>query len=107
IGPRATVRLLSVAGSTPYTANWYGTGWWPKLCRQAVGNLEDHEIEIPASFEGSGDEFISAHLESGLIYHPEHLPDERLSVCIDPPEGKGLRWLRVRPPTVTVSGKSN
>src|SRR5205814_6355186 len=58
-------------------------------------------------YAGAGGEplapgLIGLDLKMDLTYNPERLPDEVLALCIDPPKGKGLRWLRVEEPPVLV-----
>lgn len=36
IGPEATLRLLTMGGSTSYTRHWWGQGRWPAICKGRV-----------------------------------------------------------------------
>lgn len=92
VGPRATLRLLSMAGSTSYTKRWWGQSWWRELATEVAQQVHKAGIELP---NHTGDPF---DLLADLPNDPDELPDETLAVCIDLPTGKGLRWVEVTGP---------
>jgi hypothetical protein len=96
VGPRATLRLLSMAGSTTYTKSWWGQSWWPGLAREVAQHVHETGIELP---NHSGELF---DLLADLPNDPDELSDETLATCIDLPGGKGLRWVQVTRPEERV-----
>lgn len=100
VGPHAMLRLLTVAGSTGHTRQWWGTGWWPTLCQTAIDEIVAAGLTLPAPYDQQGPQALVA----ALIDAPDALEDAVLKFCIDPPKAAdgrhpgGLRMSRVTPP---------
>lgn len=47
LGPEATLRLLTIGGSTSYTRHWWGQGRWPARCRTVVEDAVDGTSPCP------------------------------------------------------------
>jgi hypothetical protein len=99
VGPRATVRLLSVMGSSDYTKRWWGNSWWPTFSSQVFEHVED---SFPQLLPEPEHEFSSIDLRSDVVHQPDELSDDVLAALIDPPDGKGLRHGPVPRPRVQV-----
>lgn len=94
LGPEATLRLLTIAGSTSYTRHWWGQGRWGAICRQIVSDAVRAGIPLPAPYDAQGPE----ELVKGLA-DPDKLSDEVLGWLIDMPDAatrtdgpRGLRF---------------
>lgn len=100
IGPDATFRLLTIAGSTSYTRHWWGQGRWPAICRAIVTDATNAGITLPAPYEKKG---VEAFL--GDLQEPDSLSDDVLAWMIDIP-GTGIdgpQGLRSHPSTCPVT----
>ncbi len=88
-GPEATLRLVSVMGSTDYTARWWGNGWWPELSGQVLSHVE---YRFPRLLDPEPDDPMPFGYPSEVASHPEYLTDAFLNAQIDPPDNDGLRY---------------
>lgn len=92
LGPDATIRLLTIAGSTSYTRHWWGQGRWPAICRAIVTDAINAGVALPPPYETRGtDAFLSD------LQEPDSLSDDALAWVIDIPgtdiDGpQGLRY---------------
>jgi hypothetical protein len=84
IGPDATLRLLTIAGSTSYTRHWWGQGRWPAICRAIVADATSAGIPLPAPYGADGADALLRDLRD-----PEALGDDVLGWMIDIP-GTGV-----------------
>ncbi|MCP3802662.1 MarR family transcriptional regulator [Allokutzneria sp. A3M-2-11 16] len=92
LGPAATLRLLTIGGSTSYTWTWWGQGRWAAVCRAIVEDAVAGGIILPAPYDGLGSERFIADLAE-----PDQLDDEALEWLIDMPAAdvdgpRGLRF---------------
>lgn len=92
IGPEATLRLLTMGGSTSYTRHWWGQGRWPAICKAIVADATAAGIALPAPYDAKGTEVFLHDLKE-----PDALSDEALAWMIDLPgpgtDGpRGLRY---------------
>jgi hypothetical protein len=97
-GPRATLRLLSIMGSTDYTKRWWGNSWWPDFASRVLSDVERDHPELL----GIDDDINYLKLLDDVQNQPEQLPDGILAVLIDPPTGKGLRYTPVPMPQAHI-----
>ncbi|TDD36770.1 hypothetical protein [Saccharopolyspora elongata] len=102
LGPDATLRLLTIGGSTSYTWNWWGQGRWSAICRAIVEDAVAGGIALPSPYDSTGAERLIADLAK-----PDQLGDEVLRWLIDmpaaDPEGpRGLRFHEATRPPVRV-----
>jgi hypothetical protein len=97
-GPEATLRLVSVMGSTSATERWWGNGWWRDYSRSVLQQIRH---TAPDAAPATSSEFDWLDLEADLREQPEDVPDDVFGYLIDPPGGQGLRraTLPVRPVT--------
>lgn len=92
LGPEATLRLLTVGGSTSYTRHWWGQGRWSAIGRAIVEDAVEGGIALPSPYaELDVERFVSDLAE------PDQLGDEVLEWLIDMPAGgvdgpHGLRF---------------
>lgn len=95
-GPDATLILASLAGSTSYTARWWGNSWWPRYARDttiAVARNNPALFDLPTDTDPAtieNDEHVR-NVASQLANQPDLVPDELLAELIDQPDGQGLR----------------
>ena len=88
IGPEATLRLLTVGGSTSYTRQWWGQPRWPAMCRRIVEDAVAAGLTLPAPYDtrDGGDALVED------LRDPDRVSDDVLAWLIDPPGGvDGLR----------------
>jgi hypothetical protein len=92
IGPDATIRLLTIAGSTSYTRHWWGQGRWPAICRAIVTDAINAGAALPPPYETTGTDALLRDLQE-----PDSLSDDVLAWMIDIPDTdidspQGLRF---------------
>jgi hypothetical protein len=94
IGPDATIRLLTIAGSTSYTRHWWGQGRWPAICRAIVTDAMSAGVALPPPYETKGIDALLSDLQA-----PDSLSDDVLAWMIDIPgtDIDGPRGLRSHP----------
>jgi hypothetical protein len=80
VGPEATLRLLTVGGSTSYTRRWWGQGRWPAICRQVVTEAQQAGVPLPSPYDQHGSTALLHDLAS-----PDLLSDDVLGWLIDMP----------------------
>jgi hypothetical protein len=92
LGPEATLRLLTIAGSTSYTRHWWGQGRWPAICRRIVTDAVTVGVDLPPPYDTRGADQLIANLAD-----PDHVSDNVLDWLIDIPDGDtpGPRGLRL------------
>ncbi|UQX88256.1 hypothetical protein M6D93_18505 [Jatrophihabitans telluris] len=90
-GPEATLRLLSVAGSSAFTERWWGTGWWPRFADQVYDHVR-HAFpdSLPPAPDSDTDGIYRLELQQLLRDEPETLPDDALEALLYPPDQQGL-----------------
>jgi hypothetical protein len=100
IGPDATIRLLTIAGSTSYTRRWWGQGRWPAICRAIVTDAINAGVALPPPYETKG---IDALLRD--LQEPDSLSDDVLAWVIDIPGtlADGPLGLRFHPSTRPIT----
>lgn len=104
LGPQVTQVVLTLAGSTSYTRQWWGQGRWPAIAGTVVDGLVGAGLALPAPYDALGRE----RLVRDLADIPDLVDDEVLRWFIDPPErpGGGADGLRftsaVQPPVHRV-----
>jgi len=100
IGPDATIRLLTIAGSTSYTRHWWGQGRWPAICRAIVTDAVSAGAALPPPYETKGIDALLSDLQE-----PDSLTDNVLAWMIDIPGADidGLLGLRCHPSTRPVT----
>jgi hypothetical protein len=91
LSPDATLRLLTVAGSTSYTRHWWGQGRWTAICKAIVTDATAAGISLPAPYDATGTEAFLRDLEQ-----PDAISDEAMAWLIDIPGAgsDGPRGLR-------------
>ncbi|MFJ8963303.1 winged helix-turn-helix transcriptional regulator [Lentzea sp. NPDC102401] len=92
LGPTATLRLLTIGGSTNYTWHWWGRGCWTAICRAIVGDAVTGGIALPVPYDQLGPERFVIDLAE-----PDQLGDDALEWLIDMPTAgadgpRGLRF---------------
>ncbi|QNE18316.1 hypothetical protein F1D05_10945 [Kribbella qitaiheensis] len=103
LGPEATLRLLSIGGTTGYTDRWWGRSRWSAMCAAVVADAISAEVALPSPYHHRG----SAQLIDDLS-DPGELDDAVLEWMIDLPGTgvggpQGLRFhSAARPITRTV-----
>lgn len=102
LGTHATLRLLTIAGSTSYTSSWWGQGRWRAICAAVIGDAAQAGIKLPDPYDELGPESLLADLE-----RPSQLNDEVLEWLIDMPAAgvdgpRGLRMHEATHPLVRV-----
>lgn len=102
--PDATLRLLTVGGSTSYTGQWWGQGRWTAICRAVVDDAVGAGVRLPEPYDVGGADALVRDLAG-----PDGVSDEVLDWLIDLPGAgaggpHGLRHHPVtsRPPTLVV-----
>jgi hypothetical protein len=100
IGPDATIRLLTVAGSTCYTRHWWGQGRWSAICRAIVTDAVSAGVALPPPYETKGIDALLSDLQE-----PDSLGDDVLAWMIDVPGTciDGPRGLRFHPSTRPIT----
>jgi hypothetical protein len=100
IGPDATIRLLTIAGSTSYTRHWWGQGRWPAICRAIVTDATRASVALPSPYETKGIDVLLGDLQE-----PDSLSDDVLAWMIDIPgtDIDGPRGLRSHPSTRPIT----
>jgi hypothetical protein len=91
IGPQATLRLLTIGGSTGYTRHWWGQGRWNAICRQIVDDAVEAGVPLPEPYDRRGSDELDADLAD-----PDRVSDDVLDWLIGMPQGgldtaRGLR----------------
>ncbi|MFJ8963277.1 hypothetical protein ACIRG5_28210 [Lentzea sp. NPDC102401] len=92
LGPTATLRLLTIGGSTGNTSQWWGQGRWTAICRAIVEDAVAGGIALPAPYGQLGPERFVVDLAE-----PDQLGDDVLEWLIDMPAAgadgpRGLRF---------------
>jgi hypothetical protein len=54
LGPHATLRLLTIGGSTGHTRHWWGQGRWTAICRAVIADAVEAGIALPAPYDDLG-----------------------------------------------------
>ena len=100
IGPDATIRLLTIAGSTSYTRHWWGQGRWPAICRAIVTDAINSGVGLPPPYGTKGIDALLSDLQE-----PDSLSDDALAWMIDIPgtDIDGPRGLRSHPSTRPIA----
>ncbi|HSV64797.1 MAG TPA: hypothetical protein VLJ59_02665 [Mycobacteriales bacterium] len=98
LGPRATLRLLSVMGSTAYTERWWGNSWWSDL----VDKVTRAAIRRHPSLVDPANEFSGLELAADLAHQPDSLPNETLAIFLKERGTAGLRTAKIERPKATV-----
>ena len=100
IGPDATFRLLTIAGSTSYTRHWWGQGRWPAICRAIVTDATNAGVTLPAPYDKKS---VEAFL--GDLQEPDSLSDNGLAWIIEIPSAgtDGPQGLRSHPSTRPIA----
>lgn len=100
IGPDATFRLLTIAGSTSYTRHWWGQGRWPAICRAIATDATNASVTLPAPYDKNT---LEAFLDD--LRDPDSLSDDVLGWMIDIPGADidGPRGLRSHPSTHPIT----
>jgi len=100
IGPDATIRLLTIAGSTSYTRHWWGQGRWPAICRAIVTDAISAGVALPPPYETKGIDALLSDLQE-----PDSLGDDVLAWMIDMPgtDIDGPLGLRFHPSTRPIT----
>lgn len=104
LGADATMRFMTIAGSTSYTDRWWGQGRWRTLCRAVIDDAIHAGIELPTPYDALWPESL---LEA--TRNPSQLDDGVLHWLIDMPQGgidgpRGTRDHRTRMPIVRLIG---
>ncbi|RZU46627.1 hypothetical protein EV385_6703 [Krasilnikovia cinnamomea] len=97
LGPNATLRLLTIGGSTGYTSNWWGQGRWTAMCRAVVDDAIAAGVALPEPYDVRGADVLVRDLAD-----PDNVSDEVLDWLIDLPgsaKAKGPYGLRFHPVT--------
>jgi hypothetical protein len=91
LGAQATLRLLTVAGSTTATRHWWGQGRWTAICDRIVWDAVDAGASLPPPYDSLGADRLIVDLTD-----PDQVSDETLTWLIAMPGGGagGLRGLR-------------
>lgn len=92
IGAEATLRLLTMSGSTSYTRHWWGQGRWSAICKAIVADATAVGIALPSPYDIKGTKALLHDLKE-----PDALSDEAFAWMIDLPgpgtDGpRGLRY---------------
>lgn len=100
IGPDATIRLLTIGGSTSYTRHWWGQGRWAAICRAIISDALAAGIALPVPYDETGADALLSDLRE-----PDGLDDDVLSWMIDIPGAgidgpRGLRSHEVTRPII-------
>lgn len=100
IGPDATIRLLTIAGSTFYTRHWWGQGRWSAICRAIVTDAINAGVALPPPYETTGIDALLSDLQE-----PDSLGDDVLAWMIDMPgtDIDGPLGLRFHPSTRPIT----
>jgi hypothetical protein len=88
----ATLRLLTVGGSTSYTRHWWGQGRWTAICHQIINDAVAGGVSLPAPYDTRGPDALQHDLTD-----PDRISDQVLDWLMDMPEGGsdgpyGLRY---------------
>ncbi|QQQ80130.1 winged helix-turn-helix transcriptional regulator [Saccharothrix sp. 6-C] len=100
IGPEATLRLLTIGGSTDHTCHWWGQGRWEAICRAVVTDATAAGISLPPPYDDLGAEKFLADLVD-----PDNVDDTALDWLIDLPSTSvdGPRGLRFHAATRPIT----
>ncbi|OUS91948.1 hypothetical protein CA951_31130 [Rhodococcus sp. NCIMB 12038] len=104
LGSEATMRLLTIGGSTEYTRHWWGQGRWRAICTEIVRDAMEAGIALPSPYDERGQDGLLEDLGD-----PSQLSDDVLAWLIDMPDATddGPRGLRMhessRPPTRLIA----
>lgn len=92
LGPETTLILMSIGGSTSYTATWWGQGRWPSMCRRVIDDAVAAGLPLPQPYDQRGSEALLADLDA-----PDEVPAPVLDWLIDLPGPRvhGPRGLRM------------
>jgi hypothetical protein len=101
IGPQATLRLLTIGGSTSYTRHWWGQGRWQAICRRIIDDATTAGLVLPPPYDTDGTNGAAGLLDD--LREPDQVSDEILDWLIDMPFGgvDGPRGLRSHPHATT------
>jgi hypothetical protein len=80
LGPEATIRLLTIGGSTSYTRHWWGQGRWNAICQRIIDDAAAAGIALPVPYDSRGALALAADLAD-----PEQVSDIVLDWLIDMP----------------------
>jgi len=96
LGGGATMRFLTIGGSTEYTRHWWGQGRWRAICTEIVRDAIKAGIDLPSPYDERGQEALLADLED-----PSQLSDDVFTWLIDMPGAAedGPRGLRMHDAT--------
>lgn len=84
VGPEATMRLMTIGGSTSYTRHWWGQERWKAICRRIVSDAAQTGLSLPAPYDERGPETLVQDLVD-----PDRVSDDVLHWLIDMP-GAGI-----------------
>jgi hypothetical protein len=100
MGPNATIRLLTIVGSTSYTRHWWGQGRWSAICHAIVTDAVSASVALPSPYETKGVDVLLSDLQE-----PDSLSDDVLAWLIDIPgtDIDGPRGLRCHPSTRPIT----
>jgi hypothetical protein len=94
------LRLLTVAGSTSYTRQWWGQGRWAAICKAIITDAVAAGAVLPEPYDATGTEAFLRDLQE-----PDAISDEALAWLIDIPSvgPDGPRGLRSHSATKPVT----
>jgi hypothetical protein len=82
LGPEATLRLLTIAGSTSYTRHWWGQGRWTAICQRIIDDAVGAGLALPKPYDVADPGTLIGDLSD-----PDQVSDDVLEWLIDLPEG--------------------
>ncbi len=100
LGPRSTLILMTIGGSTSYTQHWWGQGRWRSICQHIAQDAAQGGISLPPPYNDRG---ASALLDD--LADPDQVSDNIWDWLIDMPEADidGPRGLRFHHATQPVT----